>query len=89
MMSDGMHVTDASLDGTEVDGVLGASSLMVPETITGDTIVTDSSLLELQHKKVLKTEVSAEAKKEAQKEMETCFGFDDDDEGQIHLEFGE
>ncbi|XP_066965286.1 transcriptional repressor CTCF-like isoform X1 [Macrobrachium rosenbergii] len=90
MMSDGMHVTDASLDGSEVDGVLGTSSLMVPETITGDTIVTDPSLLELQHhKKVLKTEVSAEAKKEAQKEMETCFGFDDEDEGQIHLEFGE
>lgn len=37
-----------------------------------------STLLELQHKKtVLKTEVvGVETKKEDQKEMETCFGFD-------------
>ncbi|KAK8749224.1 hypothetical protein OTU49_015738 [Cherax quadricarinatus] len=103
MMSDGIPVTDGTLDGTGVGGVLGSSPLMVPETITGDTItgdtigsvdgtclVSESSLLELQHKKTeIKTEISAEAKKEAKKEMETCFGFDDEDEGQIHLEFGE
>ncbi|XP_045104046.1 transcriptional repressor CTCF-like [Portunus trituberculatus] len=107
MMSDGIPVTDGPLDGTGVGGVLSASPLMVPETITGDPIATDSigsvdgaclvpgsTLLELQHKKPteLKTEVvgSVEAKKEVQKEMETCFGFDDEDEGQqIHLEFGE
>lgn len=106
MMSDGIPVTDGPLDGTGVGGVLSASPLMVPETITGDPIASDpiatvdgtclvpgSTLLELQHKKPteLKTEVVGvvEAKKEAQKEMETCFGFDDEDEGQIHLEFGE
>nr|XP_053631626.1 uncharacterized protein LOC128688001 isoform X1 [Cherax quadricarinatus] len=90
MMSDGIPVTDGTLDGTGVGGVLGSSPLMVPETITGDTItgdtigsvdgtclVSESSLLELQHKKTeIKTEISAEAKKEAKKEMETCFGFD-------------
>lgn len=38
MMSDGIPVTDSSLDGAGVASVLGSSPLMVPETITGDTI---------------------------------------------------
>lgn len=42
MMSDGIPVTDGPLDGTGVGGVLSASPLMVPESITGDPIATDS-----------------------------------------------
>ena len=42
MMSDGIPVTDGPLDGTGVGGVLSASPLMVPETITGDPIATDT-----------------------------------------------
>lgn len=41
MMSDGIPVTDSSLDGSGVGGVLSSSPLMVPETITGDTISSD------------------------------------------------
>ncbi|CAL4127788.1 unnamed protein product [Meganyctiphanes norvegica] len=90
MMSDGITVPEGTLDGTGVAGVLG-SPMMVSDTITADAIDGHISLSELQQKKSeIKTEMSAEAKKEAQKEMETCFGFDDEDEsGQIHLEFGE
>lgn len=53
---------------------------VVAGTVDGACLVPGSTLLELQHKKspVLKTEVvgGVEAKKEEQKEMETCFGFD-------------
>lgn len=41
MMSDGIPVTDGPLDSTGVGGVLSASPLMVPESITGDPIATD------------------------------------------------
>ncbi|XP_076056495.1 uncharacterized protein LOC143034394 [Oratosquilla oratoria] len=90
MMSDGLPVSESALAG--VSGVLNSSPLIVPETITGDTIDATGTLLTLGHKKAaeLKSEISEEVKKETQKEMETCFGFDDEDEGgQIHLEFGE
>lgn len=42
MMSDGIPVADTSLDGTGVGGVLAASPLMVPETITSDAITAES-----------------------------------------------
>lgn len=41
MMSDGIPVADTSLDGTGVGGVLAASPLMVPETITPDAITAE------------------------------------------------
>lgn len=54
--------------------------MVVAGTVDGACLVPGSALLELQqHKKTeLKTEVvgGIEAKKEEQKEMETCFGFD-------------
>lgn len=84
MMSDGISVPEGTLDGHGVAGVLG-SPMMVADSITAEAIDGHISM-----KTEMKTEMSAEAKKEAQKEMETCFGFDDEDEsGQIHLEFGE
>ena len=85
MMSEGLAVADSGLEPSASVGVLPpSSSLMEPDIISGDT-----SLLHLHHspdKKhgvqsigvgELKLEITDDDhKKDAQKEMETCFGFD-------------
>lgn len=72
-MVTGMFISSSSVINGDDIGVITA-------TVDGTCLVPGSTLLELQHKKPteLKTEVVGvvEAKKEAQKEMETCFGFD-------------
>ena len=86
MMSDGLAVAEPGLDGTGTVGVLPTSSALIePEMITGDThaSIEADALLHLHHqdKKTMTTQLKLEItddehKKDAQKEMETCFGFD-------------
>lgn len=53
------------------------SAQILFSSVDGPCLVEESALLGLQTKKQeVKAEIGTEAKKEAQKEMETCFGFD-------------
>uniref|UniRef100_A0A6A7G3A1 CCCTC-binding factor n=2 Tax=Hirondellea gigas TaxID=1518452 RepID=A0A6A7G3A1_9CRUS len=65
-------------DDLPLDGEMSGSSLVVQQDHSINTAMLGSTLM------------PEEIKKETKKEMDTCFGFDEDGEaGHIHLEFGE
>ncbi|KAB7503872.1 Transcriptional repressor CTCFL [Armadillidium nasatum] len=90
MMSDGIPVP-VSENPLDTSAVLSASPLLVTDPLSVDSSIGSHTLLNITDpsKRALKIELP-DTKKESQKEMESCFGFDDDDDAsQINLSFGE